>query len=258
MLSRRLIIAGGAAALLAQASPPGRRAMAQGTRGGETSGAPEVRIGEMVFSADDPAAVWQDAGPATQRIFLRKGNWAIIWYLQKSSPIDGKPFDVVVVERQRWTSLAVEAAAVSYQANVFGRTFPVYGHGDFQRWVIASRRWPLDDHMLDDWNNRGLLLPWGTGPRLNRPSQWGYMDPIPAYTPLSPGGMTTAMGTTGLRDEVGPIIQRQARYIMERSNEMRAISLNYGLSSGSIPWHVRGTDGLPLLLDTPGSPLKLQ
>jgi hypothetical protein len=84
------------------------------------------------------------------------------------------------------------------------------------------------------------------------------MPEIPAYTPLSPGGLTSGMATTGLRDEVGPIVHRQARYIMERSDEMRRITLNYGFSSASIPWHVRGNDGLPLLLDDPKSQLKLQ
>lgn len=212
----------------------------------------------MLFSAEDPAAVWQYAGPDTARVFLRKGNWAVIWYLQEQSPVDGKPFDVVVVERQRWTNLSAEQAAVSYQASVFGKSFPVQGHGDFQRWVIASRTWPMSDRVLDHWQTKGWLLPWGVGPKLSAPGQWGYMDPIPSYTPLSKGGFSPAMGTTGLRDEIGPIVNRQARYIMERSGEMRRISLNYGLSAASIPWHVRGSDGGPLLLDTPGTPLKLQ
>jgi hypothetical protein len=266
MLTRRLIIAGGAAALLVPATQPGRSAQAQavpqgrpsGMRPGDASGITEVRLGDMLFTADDPAALWQDAGPDTQRIFLRKGNLAVIWYLQQKSPIDGKPFDVVVVERQRWTGLATEQPAQSYQATIFGRSFPIYGHGDFQRWVIASRRWPMDDRVLDYWNSKGWLLPWGIGPKLSAPSQWGYMEPIPSYTPLSAGGILPAMGTTGLRDEVGPIVHRQARYIMERSDEMRRISLNYGLNAASIPWHVRGNDGLPLLLDDSRSQLKLQ
>lgn len=259
MLSRRSMMASGAAALLVQSTQSGRAMQQARVAPPPWAGsAPEVRIGEALFRADDPAALWQDAGPGTSRVFLRRGNWAIIWYLQPQSPVDGQPFDAVVVERQRWTNLATEQAAVSYQATVFGRTFPVDGHGDFQRWVITSRPWPMSDRVLDDWNARGLLLPWGTGPRLRGPAQWGYMDPVPRYVPLSPGGMTPGMGTTGLRDEIGPIINRQARYVMERSREMRAISLNYGLSSASIPWHVRGDDGLPLLLDKPGVPLKLQ
>jgi hypothetical protein len=258
MLTRRLILAAGAAALLAQGTQSFRPARAQGRPAGGASGVTEVRIGDAVFTADDPAAIWQGAGPDTTRVFLRKGNWAIIWYLQQKSPIDGQPFVAVVVERQRWTNLATEQAAISYQATVFGRSFPIAGHGDFQRWVIASRRWPMDDRTLDFWNSQGWLLPWGTGPKLSAPSQWGYMDPIAAYTPLSAGGLTPGMGTTGLRDEVGPIIHRQARYVMERSTELRMISLNYGLSGASIPWHVRGNDGLPLLLDDPRSQLKLQ
>ncbi len=265
MLSRRLMLASGAAALFAGGGQPERKAQAQGSapRGrappaGGASGVTEIRLGDMVFTADDPAAVWQDAGPHTTRVFLRKGNWALIWYLQEASPVDGKRFDVVVVERQRWNNLAAEQAAVSYQATVFGRSFPLYGHGDFQRWVIASRTWPMSDRVLDQWQSKGWLLPWGTGPKLRAPGQWGWMDPVPSYTPLSKGGFSPAMGTTGLRDEVGPIVNRQARYIMERSGEMRRISLNYGLSAASIPWHVRGGDGLPLLLDKPNTPLKVQ
>jgi hypothetical protein len=248
----------GAAALLAQGAPLERAALAQVAPRRGPSGAPEVRIGETLFSADDPAAQWHDADASTRRIFLRKGDFAIIWYLQAASPVDGQPFDAVVVERQRWTNLATETPARSYQATVFGRSFPVEGHGDFQRWVITSRPWPMSDRVLDDWNARGLLLPWGIGPRLRAPSQWGYMDPVPRYTPLSPGGMTPGMGTTGLRDEIGPIVNRQARYIMERSREMRGIALNYGLCAASIPWHVRGEDGLPLLLDRAGPGIKLQ
>jgi hypothetical protein len=258
MLSRRSMMASGAAALLASGVQPARSVVAQASPPPWAATAPEVRIGDALFRADDPAAQWQDAGPATQRVFLRRGNWAIIWYLQRTSPVDGKPFHAVVVERQRWTNLATEQPAISYQVNLFGRIFPVNGHGDFQRWVMTSRPWPLTDQLLDDWTARGLLLPWGVGPRLRAPAQWGYMDPVPAYYPLSPGGITPGMGTTGLRDEIGPIINRQARYIIERSRELRAISLNYGLSSASIPWHVRGDDGLPLLLDRPGQPIKLQ
>jgi hypothetical protein len=263
-ITRRLMIAGGAAALLAQTTQPSRTALAQaqpraqsiprGTAPAET----DVRLGDTLFSANDPAAVWQYAGADTVRIFLRKGAMAVIWYLQQRSPIDGKPFHVVVVERQRWTNLAAEVPASSYQATAFGRSFPVYGHGDFQRWVTASRPFPMSDTILNEWQKRGWMLPWGIGPKLQSPGNWGWLPDVKAYSPLATGGITPAMGTTGLRDEIGPIIHRQARYIMERSNEMRAISLNYGLSSASIPWHVRGNDGLPLLLDDPRSQLKLQ
>ena len=267
MLSRRSLLASGAAALLVPGATADGPARAQSVRGqnssqgmprGDGSAAPPIRIGDTVFTADDPDALWQRAGLHTNRVFLRKGNWALIWYLQEKSPVDGQPFDVVVVERQRWTNLAVENPAISYQASVFGRTFPLNGHGDFQRWVIASRTWPLSDRILDQWQAEGWVLPWGIGPKLTRPSQWGYMDPVPSYTPLTKGGFTPGMGTTGLRDEVGPIVNRQARYIMERSGDMRAITLNYGMAAASIPWHVRGNDGLPLLLDRPNTPLKVQ
>lgn len=73
-----------------------------------TAAAPPVRLGDTILSVDDPAAVWQSAGQHTVRVFLRKGPWALVWYLQAASPVDGKPFDVVVVERQRWTNLAAE------------------------------------------------------------------------------------------------------------------------------------------------------
>lgn len=270
MLSRRLMIASGAAALVAPgalspgpaSAPP--RAQAQ-TRistlprdPATAAAAPPVGLGDTIFTVDDPDALWQSAGLHTVRVFLRKGPWAVIWYLQAASPVDGKPFDVVVVERQRWTNLAAETPAISYMASVFNRSFPIDGHGDFQRWVTASRTWPVSDRELNRWQAEGLLLPWGIGPKLQAPSQWAYMDPIANYTPLSKGGLTPAMGMTGLRDDVGPIVHRQARYIMERSADMRRITMNYGLSAASIPWHVRGADGLPLLLDTPGIPLKVQ
>jgi hypothetical protein len=272
-LSRRLMLASGAAAVAAYgthamrtasaqtkaqsgAQPP-RPAQSQSMPRG-TATTTDVRLGDTVFSANDPAAIWQTAGAETQRIFLRKGNFAVIWYLQAASPVDGKPFDVVVIERQRWTNLAAEMPAANYQATLFGRSFSIYGHGDFQRWSMSSRPWPMTDRVIEDWQKQGWLLPWGVGPKLSAPADWGYMDPVPNYTPLSKGGMTPAMGTTGLRDEVGPIVHRQARYIMDRSGEMRRIALNYGLTSASIPWHVRGADGTPLLLDDPRSDLKLQ
>jgi hypothetical protein len=262
MLNRRHMIAGGAAALVACGTQPSGEAQAQSQPRslprGEVPAGTDVRIGDVAFTAGDPAAIWQAAGAATQRVFLRKGNMAVIWYFQQSSPVDGKPFNVVVVERQRWTNLATEQNASSYQATVFGRTFPVNGHGDFQRWVTASRPWPMSDATLNEWQKRGWMLPWGIGPKLQPPGNWGWLPDATAYRPLATGGITAAMGTTGLRDEIGPIVHRQARYIMERSGEMRAITLNYGLSSASIPWHVRGNDGLPLLLDDPRSDLKLQ
>ena len=73
------------------------------------------------------------------------------------------------------------------------------------------------------------MLPWGIGPRLQAPSEWSYMDPVPDYTPLDKGGLTPAMGTTGLRDEVGPIVHRQARYIIERSADMRRAAVDIGM-----------------------------
>jgi hypothetical protein len=270
MFSRRTMMASGlgsAAALYlvqgapvgtAQSAPSGpRAARGDGVRR-DADGARTVRLGDALFSPDDPAALVQAAGAETVRIFLRRGPWAIIWYLQDRSPVDGKPFDLAVIERQRWTNLAAETPAANYQASAFGRSFPIYGHGDFQRWVIGTRPFPLTDRLLDDWTAKGLLLPWGIGPKLRRPNQWSYMDPIPSYLPLSTGGMTPGMGTTGLRDEVGPIVHRQARYIMERTRELRSVSLMVGLSAASIPWHVRGDDGLPLLLDRAGPGLKLQ
>ena len=270
MISRRLMMASGAAAMVAPglvspgpASAPLRaqertRARAIPRDPAMAASAPPVRLGDTIFTADDPDALWQSAGLHTVRVFLQKGPWALIWYLQPASPVDGKPFDVVVVERQRWNRLAEETRAVSYQASVFGRSFPVYGHGDFQRWVITSRTWPVSDRVLNLWQTNDLLLPWGTGPKLQAPSSWSYLDPVPDYAPLDKGGLTPAMGTTGLRDEVGPIVHRQARYLIERSEKMRRVTMNYGQTAASIPWHVRGADGLPLLLDTPNMPLKVQ
>ncbi|MEM6475007.1 MAG: hypothetical protein AAF687_02450, partial [Pseudomonadota bacterium] len=215
MISRRLMMAGGVAAVAAPglvssgpaSAPLGAqnrsRAGARAPDPAMAAAAPPVRLGDTTFTASDPAAVWHNAGQHTVRVFLRKGPWALTWYLQPASPVDGKPFDVVVVERQRWTNLASEKPAVSYRANVFGGSFPLSGHGDFQRWVVASRGWPVTDRVLNLWQQRGLLLPWGNGPKLKAPSQWPYMAPVPNYQPLTKGGFTPAMGTTGLRDEVG-------------------------------------------------------
>ncbi len=261
MITRRLMIAGlagGSVIALSSGTQSNPNAKAQTRSYAAPAPAPDVMLDDMVFSANDPATVWQQAGAHTTRAFLRKGDWAVIWYLQQKSPIDAKPFDVVVVERQRWNNLTQERPALSYRATIFGKTFPLNGHGDFQRWVISSRSWPLNDRLLDYWQGQGWLLPWGIGPKLRTPSQWPWMEDVPSYTPLGSGGFTPGMATTGLRDEVGPIVNRQARYIMERSNQMRFVSLNYGLSSASIPWHVRGPDGLPLLLDDPKAHIKLQ
>ncbi len=219
---------------------------------------PPVVVADVRFDAADPAAVTQPAGAGATRIFLRKGPWAVIWYAQPKSPVDGKPFDVVVVERQRWTGLTTKRPAVSYAAQAFGKNLNLKGHGDFQRWVVTSRPWPLHDDTLDAWRDKGWLLPWGAGPRLKLPDRWAWMSDVPPYTPLSRGGLTTGMGTTGLRDDIGPITQRQARYVMERSDDMRAITLTTGLAAATIPWHVRGQDGLPLLLDRPNVNICLQ
>ncbi|MCU0728913.1 MAG: hypothetical protein MUF41_02245, partial [Sphingopyxis sp.] len=170
MLSRRLVLMGGAATLIAPAFPPdpaalaqtGSAAMPQRQVPRRALGRPlDIMLGDTPFSPTDPAAVWQAAGPDSLRIFLRRAGFAVIWYVQDASPIDGRPFDVVVIERQRWTNLATELPAVSYPVRFAGRTFGIEGHGDFQRWVIASRDWPLSDTTLDEWQARGLTLPWG-------------------------------------------------------------------------------------------------
>ncbi len=217
-----------------------------------------VMVADVRFDANDPAADVQAAGADTTRIFLRKGPWAVIWYVQAKSPVDSKPFDVVVVERQRWTNLTAGKPAASYVATVFGKTIAIKGHGDFQRWVASSRPWPLHDKVLDAWNSKGWLLPWGAGPKLKIPARWGWAQEPEPYTPLSRGGLTVAMGTTGLRDEIGPIPSFAARYIMERDDKQRAFTLTTGLAAASIPWHVRGSDGAPLLMDKPGIALALQ
>jgi hypothetical protein len=217
-----------------------------------------VIVADVRFDANDPAAVVQPAGPATTRIFLRKGPWAVIWYVQAKSPVDGKPFDVVVVERQRWTNLTTERNAVNYTADAFGKTFVLKGHGDFQRWVVSSRAWPLHDKVLDSWNSKGWLLPWGAGPKLKLPTQWGWVEEPAPYTPLARGSLTAGMGTTGLRDEIGPITCFGARYIMDRDDRQRAFTLTTGLAAASLPWHVRGPDGAPLLMDRPGATVALQ
>jgi hypothetical protein len=244
IFSRRTMIAATAAAALPQ---PLFAAIA----------APVIVAG-MRFDADDPAAIVHSAGADTTRIFLRKGPWAVIWYLQAKSPVDGKPFDVVVVERQRWTNLTAERGAVNYTAQVFGKSIALAGHGDFQRWVASSRAWPLSDRTLDAWTAKGWLLPWGTGPKLAAPTNWVWSEsPVP-YTPLSRGSLIVGMGTTGLRDDIGPIMSYQARYIMERSDQMRAFTMTNGLAAASIPWHVRGPDGAPLLMDQLGGQISLQ
>jgi hypothetical protein len=217
-----------------------------------------VIVADIRFDANDPAAIVHSAGPSTTRIFLRKGPWAVIWYVQTKSPVDGKPFDVVVVERQRWTNLITERNAVNYTAQVFGKSITLAGHGDFQRWVASSRAWPLFDRTLDAWTAKGWLLPWGTGPKLKAPQNWPWMEDVAPYAPLSRCGMTAGMGTTGLRDDIGPIMNRHARYIMERDDKMRAVTLATGLAAASIPWHVRGPDGAPLLMDQPGGLISLQ
>jgi hypothetical protein len=219
---------------------------------------PPVIVADIRFDANDPAAVVQPAGPDTTRIFLRKGPWAVIWYLQAKSPVDGKPFDVVVVERQRWVNLTTTRNAVNYSAQAFGKTIALKGHGDFQRWVVPSRPWPLSDRTLDAWNAKGWLLPWGTGPKLKTPSRWPWMAEVPAYTPLSNCSLTFAMGTTGLRDDIGPILHNHALYLIERRPELRATVMAHGQAAASIPWHVRGADGAPVLFDQPGNKISLQ
>jgi hypothetical protein len=243
-LTRRHMVAASAAALIVK---PAR-----------ADSMPPVMIGELRFDPSDPSAITHAAGDATTRIFLRKGAWAVIWYLQAKSPVDGKAFDVVVVERQRWTNLTTERAAVHYNAQIFGQNHSLKGHGDFQRWVATSRPWPLHDRTLDSWRDKGWLLPWGTGPKLTAPKFWPWMYDVSAYEPLSRGGLTSAMGTTGLRDDIGPIMNRHARYIMERDDKMRAITLATGLAAASIPWHVRGADGSMLLMDRTSGTIALQ
>jgi hypothetical protein len=245
-LSRRHLLAAAAATAL---SKPADAATPASTR---------VTVAGIEFDPADSAALVQPAGPDTTRIFLRKGPWAVIWYVQARSPVDGKAFDVVVVERQRWTGLTSARNAVNYAAQAFGKSFNLKGHGDFQRWVATSRDWPLHDRTLDEWMKKGWLLPWGIGPKLVFPGVWPWMYEVPPYQPLHHGSMNYAMGTAGLRDDIGPIMQTQARYVMERTDELRTSTMRHGLTTASIAWHVRGQDGLPLLLDKPGSSIALK
>lgn len=234
-ISRRTLIASAMAAALPAAAPA-------------ATGDEALTINNQRF---DPAtARWEQLDGFTRRAQMNGGGFVIVWYRQAKSPVDGAPLTVLVVERQRAPASAPQPAA-RYLARWRDQSFSIADHVDFARWVATSRPWPTSDRWIEQWRKAGLLLPWGAGPRLALPPRWAWMaDPV-AYAPLGDAGLVRAMGTTGLRDDIGPILQRHARYLISGDKQDRAVAMATGQAMASIVWHLRDAGGAPLLMDSP-------
>lgn len=122
------------------------------------------------------------------------------------------------------------------------RTEGVTGHGQWQRWRIQSKDWPAQEAA-----NPALVFK--VSPRARSPR----LAAVPEVTPLFTGGLKKAMGTTGLRPDIGPYTGWLARAI--RTGEYAA-ARRVAEAAGSIPWHIRDNAGRPVLLSGPKNILR--
>jgi hypothetical protein len=122
------------------------------------------------------------------------------------------------------------------------RTQSVTAHGQWQRWRLQSKDWPAQAAA-------NLAWVFKVSPRAKSPG----LATVPEVTPLFTGGLKTAMGTTGLRPDIGPYTGWLARAI--RTGDYAAARRN-AEATGSIPWHIRDDAGRPVLLSGPANILR--
>lgn len=149
-----------------------------------------------------------------------------------------------VIERRKPGVYGAPLPLVDYTITVadsrYGVAFTqaVTGHGQWQRWRRQNKPWPLgaiDPRLVFGFDTR---------------SKPAGLATVPEVTPLFDGALTKAMGTTGLRGDIGPYTAWLARGL--RTGDLSA-ALRNAEAAASIPWHVRDDSGKPVLLTGPAN-----
>lgn len=151
-----------------------------------------------------------------------------------------------IVERRKPGVFGAALPLLDYTVTIvdprygFEATESVAGHGQWQRWRKQNKPWP-----------RGELDPrlvFGVDPRNKPGATVNEVPAIPEPTPLFTGGLKPAMGTTGLRNDIGTHTAWLAKAI--RTGDW-GDALRNAEAAASIPWHVRDDAGQLVVLTGP-------
>lgn len=151
----------------------------------------------------------------------------------------GSPRFEIVVELGRAFGGGAPANLGAYRARVLAGTAPlgaveVPAHYWFSRWRLQSTPRPVrvDPRELIAQG----LLPAYDGRALPVGGPEGKAQD---YTPMGLAGVTGYMGTTGERDDIGPLTEPQAEFVCVRSRPGLLTTMSQAEAGGTIPWNIR-------------------
>lgn len=149
-----------------------------------------------------------------------------------------------VVERHKPGVYGTAMPLLDYAIRIVDTDFGVdvshsiVGHGQWQRWRHQNKLWPeasVDPKLVFGFDTRST------------PSGLSTISAADV-APLGRGDLVAAMGTTGLRGDIGCYTGWLARGL--RTGNLTQARMQ-AEAAASIPWHVRGDDGKPVLLSGP-------
>ena len=158
--------------------------------------------------------------------------------------------DYVYVAPQAYSYSAriVDHGATVWQANGISQ-------GRFQEWHKAVLNKAAGPHVVFDmaYLERTGALPnydLSSGVASNTVQNQLSLLTAASTAPLGSALVTTNMGQTGGRDDIGPTTNWAADYLVAQTEAAQTIMLANADAAASIPWHARETSGLLVTADT--------
>lgn len=151
-----------------------------------------------------------------------------------------------IVERRKAGVFGAALPLLDYTVTIvdprygFEATETVTGHGQWQRWRKQNKPWPRGEF--------DPRLAFAVDPRNKPGATVNAVPSVPEPTPLFTAGLKIAMGTTGLRNDIGTHTAWLAKAI--RTGDW-GDALRSAEAAASIPWHVRDDAGKLVILTGP-------
>ena len=155
--------------------------------------------------------------------------------------IPGTNWSCIIFEYADWRTYLPNLPA--YSVTIGNRVLEVPAHWSGARWRWQSGPWPFPLATTADLTAKKLL------PRFNGALAFGtagQLSPAGAYTPMSTGGLTKAMGMTGERADIGLVTGWQAEWICTGRQAMLDTLLVQGEAAATFPlmWRDLQTNAL--------------
>jgi hypothetical protein len=155
--------------------------------------------------------------------------------------IAGTNWSCIIFEYADWRTYLLNLPA--YSVTIGNRVLEVPGHWSGARWRWQSGPWPFPLATTADLTAKKLL------PRFNGALAFGtagQLSAAGAYTPMSTGGFTGAMGMTGERADIGLVTGWQAEWLCTGRPAMLDTVLIQGEAAATFPlmWRDLQTNAL--------------